>query len=257
MSFPLFSGKHALPAMINPQDIVAYRAQLGRAPKVTELQGVLLCVERGLPHRLRRKIPIQTVGHMNGVLYGVKQTRNKVAVMAEFGGGAPTVAGLADEFAALGARRMIVLTGGGALQPDLKIGDIVVCSQALRDEGASYHYLPPARSVEADAGLVDRLVIAIEARGSQPSLGTTWTTDAGYRETFAEVSQYRSEGVKTVEMECAALFAIGQSRGVQTAAVVVVMDSLAGERWQIPQRLDAVQRALDLAYAAAIDALSG
>ena len=47
MSFPLFSGKHALPAMIDPQDIVAYRAQLGRAPKVTELQGVLLCVERG------------------------------------------------------------------------------------------------------------------------------------------------------------------------------------------------------------------
>ena len=49
MSFPLFSGKHALPTMINPQDIVAYRAQLGHAPKVTELQGVLLCVERGLP----------------------------------------------------------------------------------------------------------------------------------------------------------------------------------------------------------------
>ena len=93
-------------------------------------------------------------------------------------------------------------------------------------------------------------------RGGQPSLGTTWTTDAGYRETFAEVSQYRSEGVKTVEMECAALFAIGQARGVQTAAVIVVMDSLAGERWQIPQGLNSVQRSLDLAYAAAIDALS-
>ena len=141
--------------------------------------------------------------------------------------------------------------------PTLKSGISSSADQALRDEGASYHYLPPARSVAADAGLVDRLVKAIEARGSQPSLGTTWTTDAGYRETFAEVSQYRSEGVKTVEMECAALFAIGQRRGVQTAAVVVVMDSLAGERWQIPQRLDAVQRALDLAYAAAIDALSG
>lgn len=86
-------------------------------------------------------------------------------------------------------------------------------------------------------------------------VGPTWTTDAPYRETAEEVRAYQAEGVQTVEMEAAGLFAIGQVRGVQTAAVVVIMDSLANFCWEVPERLDAIQRSLETVYAAAIDAL--
>lgn len=257
MSFPNYPNKYACKAVLTAQDILAFRRQAGRMPRISDLAGVLLCLERGLPRRLRWQIPIQEAGSMNGDVYAVKKTRGRVAVVANFGAGSPMVASLAEEFIAMGARNLILLTGGGGLQPGLSAGDIVICSQAMRDEGTSYHYLPPARYVQADAKLAERLAGACERRGHPCSFGTTWTTDAGFRETVEEVRQYQSEGVKTVEMEAAGLFAVGQARGVAAAALVVVMDSLAGGRWQAPEKSAAVQRSLESAYAAAIDVLAG
>jgi uridine phosphorylase len=147
------------------------------------------------------------------------------------------------------------MTWGGTLQTDLQPGDIVVCNRAIRDEGASHHYLPPAKYVEADGALVNELIEAIRARGAQCMVGTTWTTDAPYRETREEVMKYQAEGVKTVEMESAGLFTVGQVRGVQTASVVIGMDSLASLRWQTPERLDGILHSLEIAYAAAIEVL--
>jgi uridine phosphorylase len=109
--------------------------------------------------------------------------------------------------------------------------------------------------VDADPSLVHELVDAIRARGAGCAVGTTWTTDAPYRETREEVIQYQAEGVKTVEMESAGLFTVGQVRGLQTASVVIGMDSLASLRWQTPERLDGIMHSLEIVYAAAIDVL--
>ena len=59
-----------------------------------------------------------------------------------------------------------------------------------------------------------------------------------------------------MEMESAGLFAVGKVRNVQTAAIVVVMDSLANLRWEVPDRLDRIQKSLELAYMAIINTLS-
>ena len=163
---------------------------------------------------------------------------------------------LAEELAVMGTKKMILMTWGGTLQPNLKPGDIVVCNRAIRDEGASHHYLPSAKYIDADTALVEELVTALRARGAQCSVGTTWTTDAPYRETREEVIQYQSEGVKTVEMESAGLFTVGQVRSVQTASIVIGMDSLASLHWQTPERLDDIMHSLETVYAAAIDVLA-
>jgi len=163
---------------------------------------------------------------------------------------------LAEELAVMGTKKMILMTWGGTLQTDIKPGDIVVCNRAIRDEGASHHYLPPAKYVDANIPLVNELAAAIRARGSSCMIGTTWTTDAPYRETREEVIEYQAEGVKTVEMESAGLFTVGQVRGVQTASVVVGMDSLASLHWQTPEHLDGIMRSLEIVYAAAIDVLA-
>jgi len=256
MTFPNHANKYGCSSLLSAEDIVGYRRRLGRYPDVPNLQGVLLCLERGLPRRLRWKIPVQDVGSMNGDLYGVKKTKNRVAVMTNFGGGSPMVVELAEEFAVMGAKRLILMTWGGALQPELQAGDIVVCDQAIRDDGASHHYLPAEKTISASSELARGLAGAIRARGGTCQVGTTWTTDAPYRETESEVRQYQSEGVKVVEMESSGLFTVGRIRGVATASVVVVMDSLANYHWQVPQRLDAIQRSLEIVYAAAIDVLA-
>lgn len=205
---------------------------------------------------MRWRIPVERAGSMNADVYAVKKTKGKVAVLTSFGGGSPMVMELAEELAVMGTQRMILMTWGGTLQTDLKPGDIVVCNRAIRDEGASHHYLPPAKYVDAHSVLVNELVDAIRTRHVHCTVGTTWTTDAPYRETREEVMQYQAEGVKTVEMESAGLFTIGQLRAVQTASVVIGMDSLASLRWQTPERLDTIMHSLEIVYAAAIEVLS-
>jgi uridine phosphorylase len=255
MSFPNYPEKHTLEPLFKAEDLVAYRERLGRMPKIKPA-GVLFCLERGLPHRMRWRIPVERAGSMNADVYAVKKTKGKVGVLTSFGGGSPMVVELAEELAVMGARRMILMTWGGILQADLKPGDIVVCDEAIRDEGTSHHYLPPAKSVRADPALVKELTAAIHARGAQCAVGATWTTDAPYRETLQEVMQYQAEGVKVVEMESAGLFTVGQVRGIQTVSVVVGMDSLATLHWQTPERLDDISGSLEVVYAAAIDVLS-
>lgn len=255
MSFPNFADKHKLKSLLTADELVAYRARLGRMPKVKP-EGVLFCLERGLPHRMRWRIPVERAGVMNADVYAVKKTKGKVAVLTSFGGGSPMVMELAEELAVMGTKKMILMTWGGTLQTDMKPGDIVVCNRAIRDEGASHHYLPSAKYIDANESLVNELTEAIRTRSVQCTIGTTWTTDAPYRETREEIVQYQAEGVKTVEMESAGLFTVGQVRGVQTVSVVIGMDSLASLRWQTPERLDSIMQSLEIVYASAIDVLS-
>src|SRR6266508_1572618 len=126
MSFPQHSGKYAHRSLLNAEDIVNYRRHLGRMPNLPELEGVLLCLERGLPRRMRWKIPVREAGSMNGDLYALKKSGGRTAVMTGFGGGSPMVVELAEELIVMGAKRLVLMTWGGALQPDLRAGDIVV-----------------------------------------------------------------------------------------------------------------------------------
>jgi len=239
---------------LTAEELVAYRARLGRMPKVKP-EGVLFCLERGLPHRMRWRIPVERAGAMNADVFSVKKSKGRVAVLTSFGGGSPMVMELAEELVVMGAKKMILMTWGGTLQANIQPGGIVVCDRAIRDEGASHHYLPPAKYVDANSTLVHELVDAIRARGAQCTVGTTWTTDAPYRETREEVMRYQTEGVKTVEMESAGLFTVGQVRAVQTASVVIGMDSLASLRWQTPESLSGIMHSLEIVYAAAIEVL--
>jgi uridine phosphorylase len=255
MPFPIYPEKHSLKEMYGAKEIVGYRKQVGRMPSLASPQGILFCLERGLPWRLRWRIPVTRAGGMNGDLYALKKPKDKIGIMTGFGGGSPMTAELAEEFAAMGVKCMILMTWGGLLQPDLGPGDIIVIDKAIRDEGTSYHYLPPAKYVEADSELADQLVKEIQARETTCSRGTTWTTDAPFRETVEEIRQYQAEGVKTVEMESAGLFTVGQVRHIPTVSVVVGMDRLAEFRWQVPDQLNKIMRSLELVYEASLQVL--
>jgi len=257
MNYPIYPDKYKLRELYGAKEIVGYRKQVGRMPSLSSPESVLFCLERGLPWRLRWQIPVRRAGGMNGDLYALKKPKGKIGIMAGFGGGSPMTVELAEEFVAMGVRRMILMTWGGTLQPDLKPGDIVVIDRAIRDEGASYHYLPPAKYVDSDPQLADQLMEAIHVRGGKCSRGVTWTTDAPFRETVDEIKQYQSEGVKTVEMESAGLFTVGRVRHVPTVSVVVGMDRLADLRWEAPSRLDEIMTSLQLVYKASLDVLKG
>lgn len=122
-----------------------------------------------------------------------------------------------------------VITGGscGALEP-LAEGAFLLPTQALRDEGASYHYLPPARWAQLNEEAVQALEAACAGRGAASRRCRTWSTDGFFRETAAMVEHRRAEGCAAVEMECAGLAACAAFRGARFGQLLYTADSLAG-----------------------------
>ena len=147
------------------------------------------------------------------------------------GVGAPLAAGFLEEMIALGCKKFIACGGAGVLDGTLVVGNIVVPTTAIRDEGTSYHYLPPGREVLANPEGVVAIERVLQAHNCDYILGKTWTTDAIYRETSDKVQRRRAEGCLTVEMEAASFFAVAQFRGVQFAQLLYSGDDVSGEKW--------------------------
>lgn len=147
------------------------------------------------------------------------------------GVGAPLAAGFLEEIIALGVRKVMVCGGCGVLTPEIAAGQVVVITSAVRDEGTSYHYLPPSREVSADPRAVAALVGVLEAHGVPYRLGKTWTTDAIYRETSGRRARRVAEGCQVVEMEAAALLAVARFRGISLGQAVYGGDLVIPEGW--------------------------
>jgi uridine phosphorylase len=147
------------------------------------------------------------------------------------GVGSALSAALLEEVIAFGCRKFIACGGCGVLEKDLPVGELVVVTAAIRDEGVSYHYLPPAREVAVNPGAVAALKKTLSQQGIPYRTAKTWTTDAPYRETRLTVARRRSEGCLVVEMEAAAMMAVAEFRGVTLGQVLYAGDDLSGDEW--------------------------
>lgn len=114
---------------------------------------------------------------------------------------------LAEQAFASGCELLISLTSAGQIIASEQAPYFILIERALRDEGTSYHYLPPSRFADADPALTQPVFTALLAAGRHVHLGATWTTDAPFRETETAIAAARAEGILAVEMEAAALYA--------------------------------------------------
>jgi uridine phosphorylase len=163
-------------------------------------------------------------------IYEIQYREQRLAFLHP-GVGAPIAAGLLEEAIAFGCRKFIACGGCGVLEKDMAVGHLIIVSGAVRDEGVSYHYLPPGREVQANEIAVHALVDAMNKRELPYRVGKTWTTDAPYRETVKKIQTRRAEGCLTVEMESAALIAVAQFRGVTFGQALYGGDDLSGVEW--------------------------
>jgi uridine phosphorylase len=113
---------------------------------------------------------------------------------------------VAEQLFASGCRLLVNVASAGQITDVGPPPYYILVERALRDEGTSYHYLPPSAYVAADPALI---ALARKAIGPRHSLhvGATWTTDAPFRETAETIATRRQEGILAVEMEAAALYA--------------------------------------------------
>jgi uridine phosphorylase len=140
--------------------------------------------------------------------------------------GAPFAVLVAEELFSSGCRFLLSLTSAGQITSARLPPYFVVIDRALRDEGTSYHYAAPSDYSEADARLAVMATEALKAKKLNVVVGSSWTTDAPFRETAEAIEAARSKGVLAVEMEAAALYAFARATGAQVLCLAHVTNTM-------------------------------
>ena len=159
------------------------------------------------------------------------QHKGETVLIFQPGVGAPLAAAIMEEAIQLGASIFIACGGAGVLDHHLDVGHPIIPTAAVRDEGTSYHYLPPSREVEPHPLAVAALKSTLEQKGLAYHLTKTWTTDAIYRETTEKRELRVAEGCDVVEMEAAAFFAVAKFRNVICGQILYAGDLVHPEGW--------------------------
>ena len=123
--------------------------------------------------------------------------------------------------------KKIISAGSCGVLVDMEENAFLIPTKALRDEGASYHYVAPSRYMDVHVEAVSAIEQILEQLGIPYEEVMTWSTDGFYRETAEKVAYRKEEGCAVVEMECAALAAVAQLRGVIWGQLLFTADSLA------------------------------
>ncbi len=119
---------------------------------------------------------------------------------------------VAEQLFASGCELLISMTSAGQLTQLGPPPYFVLIDRALRDEGASYHYLPPAEFSHAEDKLLAVVSGAFAGLAVPVERGGSWTTDAPFRETDRAIAAMKAKGLLAVEMEAAALYAFATAR---------------------------------------------
>jgi len=140
--------------------------------------------------------------------------------------GASAAVQFLDFLISYGVKHIIACGSCGTLR-DTPENEILIPQFALRDEGTSYHYIPPSREV-----IINQLAIdAIKKSATYYKIPfeecKTWTTDGFFRSTMEMMEYRKQEGCDVVEMECAALAACAQFRGAIFGQILFTADTLA------------------------------
>ncbi len=134
---------------------------------------------------------------------------------------------VAEQLAASGCRLLLSVTSSGRITPVAEPPHFVLIDRARRDEGTSYHYLAPSEWSHAPVELIEALEGAFVHLDEPVVTGSTWTTDAPYRETAEAIGQAEWLGVVAVEMEAAALYAYAAARERAVVCVAHVTNTMA------------------------------
>lgn len=155
--------------------------------------------------------------------------------------GAPACVGCFEELIAMGARRIILLGNCGVLDQRIADCGIIIPNRAIRDEGTSFHYAPAADDIDVNRRYIPEFQEVLRQFGYPWVIGTTWTTDGFYRETRAKVEARKRMGAVCVEMECAAMQAMCDFRGVEFFPFFYAGDNLDHSSWD-PRSLSGTVR---------------
>ena len=145
--------------------------------------------------------------------------------------GEPSCVSQYEDLIAIGSRQLILLGNCGVLDRAIEDCGIIIPTRALRDEGTSYHYAPPGNAIEVNRRYRREFQEVLRQFGYPYFEGTTWTTDAPYRETREKVARRKAQGAICVEMECAGMQALCDFRSTGFFQFFYAGDNLDHSAW--------------------------
>ncbi len=230
MSLPLRKNKYGRPAFVEPAKFLEDVRRRGRLPQYKIPKKIIFFFIPTQVPKLTEQESVSAHGFFSAKMNLIEG--GEIGILSQFGFGAPALAIHLELLVAMGATEFIGVGTSGSLLGDVQVGDLILCSKALRDEGVSYHYQEASEFAYPSEPLNLAIREAALKQGLKLRECATWTTDAIYRETLEEVHDCRARDIHTVDMEASALFTIAKYRGVQAASLFAISDLLTGEEWQ-------------------------
>jgi len=184
-------------------------------------------------NELKESNSLELERHINGEnpidLYRFKDSPDVLITLGYVG--CPACAGNLEFFAAAGVKKVMFCGGGGVLDKNIKVGELLLVEGAIRDEGFSYRYIEPSRIIYTDKNITKKISSYLTSHSIPYITGITWTTDAMFRETRALVEKRKTEGAKIVEMEQAGCIAVAQFRNFDYGAIIYGGDDVSSDEW--------------------------
>lgn len=150
---------------------------------------------------------------------------DKLEYMVTIGYGSSIAASCVEEMRYLGASMVIRIGSTGAISPVITTGDVVIATAAVRDEGVSKFYLDEGVPAMAHQKLNDSLSDFFAHKKIKIKKGVVYTTDGRWREDREKMKRLASCGVISVEMETAAIFAVGMGNAFPVLSISIVSDN--------------------------------
>ena len=234
MSFPNYPNKYKENSVVKAKDFWAYKQQTRKIPEFQPPKGLIMCYSPMLFEHIKNQYNAKFIPNVFGEYYYIiEENENQIGICGGFGIGAPIATILIEELSVVGIKNFISIGVAGCLQKDIEFGTIIVCDKAIRDEGVSHHYLKKEKFAYPSQILTDHVINILEDRNQHYRIGGSWTIDAPYRETLPELVKYRNEGILTVEMEAAAIFAVTKYLDLNSSAIFTISDYLTEDGWEL------------------------
>lgn len=145
--------------------------------------------------------------------------------------GAPVCVGQQEELYALGVECPVIFGTCGVLDRNIADCAVILPTTALRDEGTSYHYVPPGDEIAVNVHHA-QLFLDLMSEMQLPCVtGKCWTTDSMYRETREKTARRKAAGCVCVDMECASVAAVAQFRRKEVLHFFYAADNLDSTEW--------------------------
>jgi len=214
-------------AVINPSDLVN---EIDNMPEVA-----IACFSNVLLEKIVDGGKCMKIGELhntngNKTIYDIEYKGKRFALFM-MAVGAPAAVADIEDIHQMGVNKIIVFGNCGVLDDSIDDCAVIIPNRALRDEGTSFHYMEPSRDILLNKKYVSEFKEILNDFGYSYVEGTTWTTDAFYRETREKVERRRNEGAITVEMEASAMQAVADFRKIDLFTFFYAGDNLLGDEW--------------------------